>query len=89
MRNTTLLNMQKRGQVTEAIGALFLIGIIVLGSFGSYKIISDNRFVGNEENGMVYDLKYCDTKIPKDKMISFQSKEEAYTKGFKDAECNK
>jgi len=39
--------MNKKGQFAEGLGAIFLIGLLVLGSYGSYKIVSDNRFVGN------------------------------------------
>jgi len=81
--------MKKKGQVAEVIGAVILIGVLVLGGFGSYKIVSDNRYIGNTELKMVYDLKYCEVSIPKDKIVSFQNKEQAYEIGFKDAECNK
>jgi len=90
MRNTkTRYSMKKRGQLVETVGVIFLLGILLIGGMGSYKIISDNRFVGNTENSVVYDLKYCDINIPKDKIISFENKNQAYQRGFKDAECNK
>lgn len=90
MANTKKTNpMKKKGQIVETIGVIFLLGILVIGGIGSYKIMTDNRFVGNIENSTVYDLKYCDINIPKDNIISFENKEDAYKKGFKDAECNK
>lgn len=81
-------SMKKRGQA-EAIGAIVLIGILILGGYGSYKIISDNRYVGDKDTKIVYDLKYCNIKIAKENVVSFTTKEKAYELDFKDAECNK
>ena len=82
--------MNKRGQIGETIGAIILVGILILGGVGSYKIVSNNRYIGNTETQLVYDLKYCEANdMPKDKTVSFIDKEEAYRGGFKDAECNK
>mgnify|MGYP006306026273 CR=1 FL=1 len=81
--------MRSKGQVAETVGAVVLAVMLVVGGYGSYKMISDNRFVGNEATGTVYDLKYCDVNIPKDKVVSFDSLEEAYEEGYEDAECNK
>lgn len=91
MAKTRVYNtMQKRGQVGEIIGAIILIGVLVLGGVGSYKIISENRYVGDPNTKIVYDLKFCDIKnVLDEKPLSFSNLEEAYKAGYKDAECNR
>jgi len=81
--------MDRKSQVSEVIGAIVLIGILAFGVAGANKIVSDNRFIGDSETTIVYDLKYCDVNIPKNKVISFENKDQAYALGFKDAGCNK
>lgn len=90
MKNNTIYNlMNKRGQADVILGAVVLIGIILFGGAVSYKIISENRYVGDKSTLLYYDLKECDIKgIPRENLINFKSSEEAEKNGYNPAECN-
>ncbi|MFH1848788.1 MAG: hypothetical protein ABH879_01225 [archaeon] len=79
----------KKGRA-EIIGGFILLGLVIVGGFSSYKIISENRYVGDRINYLYYDLKNCDAKeIPADNRINFKSMDEAHKNGYLPATCSK
>lgn len=81
--------MKKRGQA-EVVGALILLGIVLVGGFASYKIVSENRYVGDLNSKIYYDLKTCQVEsIPRENLINFNSLGEAIKNGYVPAPCSK
>lgn len=80
--------MSKKGQA-ELVGAIILIGLVVLGGVSSYKLISENRYVGDISTKQYYDLKRCDTsQINPENIINFKDFEEVKRNGFSAAKCS-
>ena len=77
----------KRGS-TELIGTGLILIMLIFGGIGSYKILSENRYVGDVSTMEVYDLSKCNiNNIPKENLKSFKSLKEA--DGYELAECSK
>ena len=74
----------KKGQVgIFIIGLVLIIIAIYVIVFSFHKILSENRYVGDETTLKVYDLKKCGIKhIPKGDRINFKSLDEALNKGY-------
>jgi len=84
--------MKKRSQVepvSATIGALFVVALIFLGGISSYKVLSENRYIGDNSTGQYFDLASCVVEIEKAKLVQFESKEEAEKRGYKSAQCNR
>lgn len=84
--------MKKRGQfepVSATIGAIFVLGLIILGGVSSYKVLSQNRYVGDNSTGLYFDLSSCVISIEQSKLFEFESKQDAETKGYQSAPCNR
>lgn len=85
----TNIQMNKKSQV-EIILLGTIIVMLVFGAFGSYNIISQTRYIGDSQENIVYDLKYCEVKnIPKNRIITFETIDMAYKEEYHDAKCNK
>ncbi len=82
-------SMKKRGIVAETIGIIILVGILVVGGISSYKILSEDRYVGDTSNGEYYDLSKCIVDTHKNTIIKFNNENEAIQSGLRSAECNK
>lgn len=85
-------SMKKRGfiePVSATIGAIFILGLIILGGVSSYKILSQNRYVGDNSTMSYFDLSSCTISIEQSKLVEFESKQEAETKGYQSAPCNR
>ena len=88
MDNNKALFMWKRGQIELA--TTIIVGVIILSSFlyVSESIISENRYVGDSNLDLYYDLKTCKTKhLSPDELVKFSSKQEAEENGYKPAPC--
>lgn len=83
------MNFSKKAQVVEGVGVAILIGLVIfIGGFSVNKIISENRYVGDMNVKIVYDLKHCAIgDIPLQQRISFGSLEEARSLGYNEANC--
>lgn len=85
--------MQKRGQLETTavvIGVVLLLSSLVAGGIYSEKIISANRYVGDKESKLVYDMSRCDvSNIPKENKVSFENLNDAFAGGYYEAPCNK
>ena len=89
LKMRTHFNMltMKRGSA-EIVGAGLILIMLIFGSIGSYKILSENRYVGDVSVMKVYDLTKCDiNSIPREDLKSFKSLKEA--DGYELAECGK
>ena len=72
-----ILKLNKRGAAVEAVGAVFLIGLLVFGGLATSKILSENRYVGDSSTMKAYDLARCDiSHVSKSNMINFKSLED-------------
>ena len=84
--------MKKRGSA-EIIGVAILVTMLLFGSIGSYKILSENRYVGDSSAKLIYDLSKCDiSDIQKEHLINFHDQEEVEEvlgDGYQFAECSK
>ena len=81
--------MNKRAQAEVVAGALILIVILAFGVVSSVGIINENRYVGDKDTKIYYDLKKCDiSKIPRENIISFKNLDEVTNNGYKPAECS-
>ncbi len=81
--------IKKRGQ-GEVVGAVLLLGLLIVGGIGAHKIISENRYVGDTSTKLYYDLKKCDIEnLDKVNLISFKTLNEAEKDGFMPAKCSK
>lgn len=88
MNNIKFNNMKKRGQ-GEIVGVLVLLGLVIVGGIGTYKLISENRYVGDKTTMQYYDLKKCDIKdIPKENLINLNNLDEAREYGYMPASCS-
>lgn len=86
MKKHNKKNMCKKGQIVETI---FLIGILIIGGVGSYKIIFENRYVGDQTTLTYYDLSKCDiNSINRDNIINFKDVKEAKENGYSPAKCS-
>ncbi len=81
--------MKKRGQVVEGIGLIVFIGLIIIGSISTSKILSENRYVGDNSSNNYYDLSSCVITIHQENLVVFTDKQEAKSRGFKSAGCNR
>lgn len=84
--------LKKRGfiePISATVGVIFVLGLIVLGGISSYKILSQNRYVGDNSTNLYFDLSSCVVSIEQSKLIEFGSKQEAETKGYQSAPCNR
>ena len=80
--------MKKRGQ-GEIIGVLVLLGLVIVGGIGSYKVISENRYVGDKTIMQYYDLKKCDiSNIPKENLVNLKNINEAKEYEYVPASCS-
>ena len=80
--------MKKRGQC-EIIGVLVLLGLVIVGGIGSYKVISENRYVGDKTIMQYYDLKKCDiSNIPKENLVNLKNINEAKEYEYVPASCS-
>jgi flagellin-like protein len=62
MRKTILpYSMNKRGQA-EIIGVILLLGVIIVGIYGTLNSISENRYIADTDSGIIYDLTKCSIK---------------------------
>lgn len=89
MKPTDIFSMNKRGQAETL--AVVLVGIIVFGGFilSSNKIQEENRYVGDSNSHIYYDLKSCETKqILPENLMRFKSEKKAIENGFTSAKCN-
>ena len=81
--------MGKRGQADIVVGGILLIGLIIFSGISGYKVLSENRYVGDKTAFLYYDLSKCDIKdIPKEDIISFNNLEEANKNGYQPAKCS-
>jgi hypothetical protein len=80
--------MKKRGQTELIVGAFLIISLVIAG-IGANKIVSENRYVGDYNSKIVYDLKYCDTPGTTGKLVSFANIQDAYNEGYENADCNR
>ncbi len=79
--------MDKSG-TAELVGIILALGMVILGGITSYKILSENRYVGDKTTLLVYDLSKCDiSHIPRENITSFNDLEGA--KAYALAECSK
>ena len=85
---TKYYQMNKRGQVVESIGVVILLVILSVSSISSYKILSEDRYIGDTETGEYYDLSRCIVDIDKGTIIKFKNKGEAINSGLSNAKCN-
>lgn len=85
--------MKKRGQLETTavvIGVVLLISSLVAGGIYSEKIISVNRYVGDKESNLVYDMSNCDVShILKENKVPFSSLDASLKEGYYEASCNK
>ena len=81
--------MKKRGQIVEGIGVVVFIGLIIIGSVSTSKVLSENRYVGNNLSNNYYDLSSCVITIPLENLVVFSDKQDAESRGFKSAGCNR
>ncbi len=92
MRKMKDKTMNKRGSA-EIIGIIILASMLILGGLGSYKIISENRYVGDSFTKLIYDLSKCDiSNIPKENQINFNNQKDiegAIKNDYKLAECTR
>ena len=93
MRNTNITNMMKKKAQAEIliIGGIILITILGIGSFQSYVVISDNRYVLDNSTSTVYDLTKCSiNNLDNSKLIYIKEGElnEKIKEGFKVAKCD-
>lgn len=83
---------KKRGiiePISATVGAIFILGLIILGGVSSYKVLSQNRYVGDNSTVSYFDLSSCIISIEQSKLVEFGSKQEAETKGYQSASCNR
>jgi len=80
--------MKKRGQA-EVIGAIIVLGLIILGSISSTKVLTESRYVGDESTNTYFDLSSCVVSILPENLILFESKHTAESEEFESAECNR
>lgn len=81
--------MKKRGQIVEGIGVIVFIGLIIIGSISTSKVLSENRYVGDKSSNNYYDLSSCVVTIHQENLITFTNKQEAESRGFQSAGCNR
>jgi len=80
--------MKKRSQ-GEILGALVLLSLVIVGGIGGYKIISENRYVGDKTTMQYYDLKKCDiSSIPKENIVNLNDINEAKEYEYVPASCS-
>ncbi|MBI2142603.1 hypothetical protein HYU15_03920 [Candidatus Woesearchaeota archaeon] len=81
--------MNKRGEGAIVAGFIALIVMVIVGSIGSYNILSENQYIGDTSTGLYYDLKKCDTgHIAKENLVSFKNLEEVRKSGYAPAKCS-
>jgi len=84
--------MNKRGQLETlavVVGVVVLLTSVVAGGIYSEKIISNNRYVGDKDSNLVYDLSKCDiSNVLKSNRVPFTSIDEALKDGYYEAPCN-
>ena len=84
--------MKKRGQIepiSAVVGVVFVLGLIILGGVSSYKVLSENRYVGDDTTNKYFDLSSCVVSIEQSKLVKFENKQQAETKGYESASCNR
>lgn len=79
--------MNKKGQ-SEIVGIIVLAGLLLISGISSHKILSENRYVGDETTNVYYDLSRCVIEISPEDLVSFNTQEEAIQNGFTSAPCN-
>lgn len=91
-KSTIFQTMKKRGQLETlavVVGVVVLLTSIVAGGIYSEKIISNNRYIGDKDSNLVYDLSKCDiSNILKSNRVPFSSIDEALRDGYYEAPCN-
>lgn len=91
MGNNPIKLMNKKG-IEIVTGTLILVGLIVFGGliYSSEKVISENRFVGDINTNLYYDLKECSINhVEKNNLRNFKSEKEALENGFQPASCSR
>ena len=59
--------MKKRSQVepvSATIGALFVVALIFLGGISSYKVLSENRYIGDNSTGQYSNYPGVEINVP-------------------------
>lgn len=80
--------MNRTGQIETAVGLIFIVGLIIVGSITSVNVLSEHRFIGDNSSKEYFDLSKCVVKIPAENYVQFSNAEEAIKEGFKSASCN-
>ncbi len=78
--------MTKKAQAFVGVSAILLILLV---GFGSYKVITENRYVGDASTHEYYDLAKCDvSNLNHDNLINFSDLSEAEKNGYIPAKCS-
>ena len=84
--------MDKKGQleaVALAGGVVAIIVILIGAGIGHYKITSEQRFIGDNQTKLYYDLAKCDLEgLEKENIIGFKSIKEVEENGYKPDQCS-
>ena len=80
--------MKKRGQVEIIIGAVVFVAVVGFGLIGTINSISENRYVVDISNGVIYDLVKCPiSKINQTNLIYISDLNEEARKTLKEGSC--
>lgn len=80
--------MTKKAQAEMGIGIAVLIGILVLGAFGSHKALSENRYILDASTNEIYDLSKCSiSHLDQSNLEYIDIREVKDNEQYKIAEC--
>lgn len=82
------INM-KKAQAGLGIGIIVLLSITIIGIFGTYKTISDNRYVLDISTNTVYDLSKCSISDLEENNIKYVENGDYDAEGYTMAECSR
>lgn len=84
--------MDKKCQIETIalIGGVLAVIVILVGTgIGHYQITSEQRFIGDNQNKLYYDLAKCDLEgLKKENIVNFKNVREVEENGYKPAKCS-
>lgn len=81
--------MTKNGQAEIGIGVIVLLGVTIMGIFGTYESISDNRYVLDLDSNTVYDLTKCSITNLDSANMEYLRQGDLVGKSYTMAECSR